>query len=88
VRTAPNNMNPKLNVCWVVLAAFSLAVRLPQDTLPSSFNMVTFFLRGFVPLLVVPKSVWVAYNLAAITGRRLAGRLRSGRALDEDNMID
>jgi hypothetical protein len=38
---------PKLNVCWVVLAAFSLMLRSFHMTLPSSFTIVTCFLDDF-----------------------------------------
>jgi len=79
VRIAPSMMKLKLNVCCVVLAAFSLAVRSPHGILPSSLKAVTAFLLGGGVVLVVPKPVCAAYNRAARIGRRLGGHFSRDR---------
>jgi hypothetical protein len=78
VSTAPRMIKPKLKDCCVVLAAFSLVDKSPHATLPSSLKAVTAFLLGLGVVLVVPSLVCVAYNLAAIMGRRAAGKLKIG----------
>jgi hypothetical protein len=75
VKATPAIISPKLKVCWVILAAFSLAVKSPQGTLPSSLKVVTAFLLGLGEAFVVPKPVWVAYNRDARRGCNGAGRL-------------
>ena len=76
VKAAPTSISPKLNVCCVVLAAFSLAVKSPQATLPSSLKAVTAFLLGLGDAPVVPRPVWVAYNRVPRRGCRGVGKLK------------
>jgi hypothetical protein len=54
VKAAPTSIRPKLNVCWVVLATFSLGDKSPHATLPSSLKAVTVFLLGLEDAPVVP----------------------------------
>jgi hypothetical protein len=85
VKQAPRMMKPKLNVCCVVLAAFSLADRSPHATLPSSLKGVTAFRLGWGAALDVPRPVCVAYNLAATIGLSADGKLKreTARLLSE-----
>jgi hypothetical protein len=57
VNAAPTSIRPKLNVCWVVLAAFSLGDKSPHATLPSSLKAVTAFLLGLEDAPLVPNPV-------------------------------
>ena len=76
VNTIPSVIKPKLKLCCVVLAIFSLPLSSPHATLPSSLKAVTAFRRGCDGLLEVPSPVCDAYVRAAIRGRRGAGKLR------------
>jgi hypothetical protein len=89
VKAAPIIIKLKLNVCCVVLAAFSLAVKSPHATLPSSLKAVTAFLlgRGEAPP-VVPNPVWVAYNRLAIKDFGGAEGLRRQLVLLRDFILN
>jgi hypothetical protein len=88
VNIAPRIIMPKLNVCCVVLAAFSLAERSLHATLPSSFNIVTAFLFLVGCALVVPRPVWVAYRRAARIGRRPLGSFSNGETRGIGNILE
>ena len=59
VMMTPTITTPRLKVCWVVRAAFSLVLRLPHLTRPSSFATVT-CLRVDDAADELPR--WVAYD--------------------------
>lgn len=62
VKRAPPPMSVKLKLCCVVLATFSVVLRSPHFTRPSSLKTVTLLCFCFeVPGAVVPRLVCVAY---------------------------
>lgn len=91
VRIAPAMINPKLNVCWLVLATFSPFDSWPHGTCPVSLKGVTALFRvagSGRPVVPSPVCVCVAYVLAATSGLMLAGGLANAELLIAGNIVN